>query len=186
MPPFCLFWIVKSLMCSEREGSRYVTDIENHIWKWYERKRLKSLVCSLVKRVCLATNTESDWLDACNTEFNWMVLGSSTQQTLFRCSPPVNLRLLLTRHRLPLSGHCPRHGAVRCWKRARSRAWNADRQTAPMQDTQTQDTQTQDTQMRQAMGKTSLGCPEVTGKCWTFCSHGLRLYITLPLSTFLF
>lgn len=51
MPPF---WIVKSLMCSEREGSRYVIDIENHIWKWYERVRLKSLVCSLVKRVCLA------------------------------------------------------------------------------------------------------------------------------------
>lgn len=129
MPPF---WIVKSLMCSEREGSRYVIDIENHIWKWYERVRLKSLVCSLVKQICLAqvpdSNTESDWLDACNTEFNWMVLGSSTQQTLFRCSPPVSPRLLLTRHRWPLSGHCPRHGAVRCWRRARSRAWNADRQ----------------------------------------------------------
>lgn len=45
------------------------------------------------------SGTESDWLDACNTEFNWMVLGSSTQQTLFHCSPPVSPRLLLTRHR---------------------------------------------------------------------------------------
>lgn len=173
-------------MCAEREGSRYVTDYrESYLEVIWKKVRLKSLVCSLVKQICLAqvpdSNTESDWLDACNTEFNWMVLGSSTQQTLFRCSPPVSPRLLLTRHRWPLSGHCPRHGAVRCWRRARSRAWNADRQHRCK--TQTQDTHT-NTQMRRVMGKTSLGFLVTSGQCWTFCSHCLRLYITAFIHLF--
>lgn len=180
MPPFCL--LNCEALCALNEKAVYVTDYRESYLEVIWKGKVE-VTCVFFGKAGLS-GTESDWLDACNTEFNWMVLGSSTQQTLFRCSPPVSPRLLLMRHRWPLSGHCPRHGAVRCWRRARSRAWNADRQHRCK--TQTQDTHT-NTQMRRVMGKTSLGFLVTSGQCWrTFCSHCLRLYITLPLSTFSF
>lgn len=184
MPPFCLLNCEALCALNEKAVDMWLI-IENHIWKWYERVRLKSLVCSLVKRVCLALSLIGWMLVILNLiGWFWALLLNRLCSVVVPLWVPVFFWRVIDD---PSPGTAP--DTARC---------AAEGGLGPAPETQTDSTDARhtdtghtykhtNTQMRRAMGKTILGFLVTSGQCWrTFCSHCLRLYITLPLSTFSF
>ena len=80
------------------------------------------------------------WISACYAILIPIVSGewdclSSTRQTWFRWSHPVNLHLLHPRSPCGRR-HLPRHAVVHCWRRARCHALNKDSDTHAYTDTE--------------------------------------------------